>query len=132
MNKEQVLAINGLTQAQKEAAERWFATPFNKNKEMEGTAAQVKQFLNQKIAAYQKNQERKTKKEEDFGTLDKVIELVKSLCHSTRQQKALFTYNEICEYIEAATDEKVRQANEINEQFAQLKAQAETLGIKLK
>ena len=30
MTREEVLAISGLTKEQKEAAERWFNTPFNK------------------------------------------------------------------------------------------------------
>lgn len=132
MNKEQVLAITGLTAAQREAAERWFKVPFNKGKEIEGTATQVKQFLNHKIAAHTKMQEAKAKKAEEFGTLDEVTALVKSLCKSTRQAKPMFSYKDIMNIINAATEEKVTTANTITQQFAELKAKAEELGIKLK
>lgn len=132
MNKEQVLAISGLTAAQREAAERWFAVPFNKGKEIAGTAAQVKTFLNEKIAAHDKLQAAKTKKAEEFGTLDEVTTLVKSLCKGTRQAKPMFSYKDIMNIINAATEEKVTTANTIAQQFAELKAKADELGIKLK
>ena len=131
MNKEQVLAINGLTQAQKEAAERWFKTPFNRGKEIEGNATQVKQFLNEKIAAHEKMQAAKAKREEENGTLEKVTALVKSLCQGTRQAKAMFTYNDIYNIIQDSTNEKVEQANQVKQQFAELQAKAAELGIKL-
>lgn len=133
MTKEEVLAISGLTAAQREAAERWFAVPFNKDKEFNGTtAAEVKKKLNEKIAAHDKLQAAKTKKAEEFGTLDEVTTLVKSLCKGTRQAKPMFSYKDILNIINTATEEKVTTANTITQQFAELKAKAEELGIKLK
>ena len=131
MNKEQVLAITGLTAAQRAAAERWFKVPFNAGKEIEGNATQVKQFLNEKVAAHTKLQENKAKKAEEFGTLDEVTALVKSLCKGTRQDKPMFTYKDIYKIIQDATNEKVEQTNEVKQQFAELQAKAAELGIKL-
>lgn len=129
MNKEQVLAISGLTAAQREAAERWFKVPFNKGKEIEGTATQVKTFLNQKIAAHDKLQAAKAKKAEEFGTLNEVVELVKTLCKGTNYNKPMFTFKDILNIINAATEEKRAAINEIRELERQIKEKKQALGI---
>lgn len=129
MNKEQVLAISGLTAAQKEAAERWFKVPFNAGKEIEGTATQVKQFLNQKIAAHDRMQAAKAKKAEEFGTLDEVTTLVKSLCKGTRNNKPMFSYKDILSIINDATEEKRAAINEIRELEKQIADKKKALGL---
>lgn len=129
MNKEQVLAITGLTAAQREAAERWFKVPFNAGKEIEGTATQVKQFLNQKIAAHDRMQAAKAKKAEEFGTLDEVTTLVKSLCKGTRNNKPMFSYKDILSIINDATEEKRAAINEIRELEKQIADKKKALGL---
>lgn len=129
MNKEQVLAISGLTAAQREAAERWFKVPFNAGKEIEGTATQVKQFLNQKIAAHDRMQAAKAKKAEEFGTLDEVTTLVKSLCKGTRNNKPMFSYKDILSIINDATEEKRAAINEIRELEKQIADKKKALGL---
>lgn len=129
MNKEQVLAISGLTAAQKEAAERWFKVPFNKGKEIEGTATQVKQFLNRKIAAHDKLQAAKAKKAEKFGTLNEVVDLVKTLCKGNYYNKPMFSYKDILSIINEATEEKRAAINEIRELEKQIAEKKKALGI---
>lgn len=126
MTKEQVLAINSLTQEQREYAERWFKVPRNAGQEMQGTTqAAIKAFIDGKIA------EKKAKLEKN-GSYTKVTDLIKSLCKGTKQQKALYTYKEIYEAIEQFTSEKIEKVNEINSELEELKRKAEEAGIKLK
>ena len=129
MNKEQVLAISGLTAAQREAAERWFKVPFNKGKEIEGTATQVKTFLNEKIAAHTKLQAAKTKKAEEFGTLNEVVDLVKTLCKGTNHIRPMFSYKDVLNIINAATEEKRAAINEIRELERQIADKKRALGL---
>lgn len=129
MNKEEVLAISGLTAAQREAAERWFKVPFNKGKEINGTAAQVKTFLNKKIAAHDKLQAAKAKKAEQFGTLDEVTTLVKTLCKGNYYSKPMFSYKDVLNIINAATEEKRAAINEIRELERQIEEKKKALGL---
>ena len=129
MNKEQVLAITGLTEAQRKAAERWFKVPFNNGKEIEGTATQVKSFLNEKIAAHDKLQAAKAKKAEEFGTLNEVVNLVNTLCKGNNYNRPMFKYKDILNIINAATEEKRAAINEIRELERQIKQKKQALGI---
>ncbi len=126
MTREQVLAINSLTQEQREYAERWFKVPRNAGKEMQGTTqAAIKAFIDAKIAA-------KKAKLAEKGSLGQIVELVKNLCKGTRQEKALYSYKDIYEAIESYASERVKARNEINSELEALKRKAEEIGYKLK
>lgn len=126
MKLSEVLAISGLTKEQKEAAERWFNTPFNKEKELNGTKEEIKKFLAKSAKDYAHRLELKEKN----GTLDKVTALVKELCKGTRKEKALYTYNDIIDIINEATEEKKKQIEEIRDLERQLAAKKAELGLK--
>lgn len=66
MNKEEVLAIRGLTNEQREQAERYFKTmdATKKAQVIEGNATQVKEILNQQLERYKKRKEKQREKEE--------------------------------------------------------------------
>ena len=130
MTKEEVLAINGLTAAQREAAERWFKLPFNKGKEFDGTTEeQVKTKLDEKIAAHEKLQAAKRKKAEEFGTLKEVVELVKTLCEGNINNEPIYKYKDILKIINAASEKKRAAINEIKELERQVKEKKQALGL---
>ena len=126
MTREEVLAISGLTKEQKEAAERWFNTPFNKEKELNGNEEEIKKFLDKRVKDYNRRLELKEKN----GTLEKVTALVKELCKGTRAHKALYTYNDIIDIINEATEEKKKQIEEIRDLERKLAAKKAELGMK--
>lgn len=66
MNKEEVLAIRGLSQEQKEQAERYFKTmkATNKPQVIEGNATRVKEILNKQIERYNKRKEKQREKQQ--------------------------------------------------------------------
>ena len=66
MNKEEVLAIRGLTNEQREQAERYFKTmkAINKPQVIEGNVTQVKEILSQQIERYKKRKEKQREKKE--------------------------------------------------------------------
>lgn len=122
MTKEEVLKISGLTAEQKAAVERWYKAPFNKGKELEGTTTEIKKKLSDVVTKFKKNQENKEKK----GTYTELKDLIDKLCKGTRQQKAMYTYNEVIEILNKATEEKQRAL----EQLEELKAQYNELAAK--
>ena len=128
MTKEEVLAISGLTEEQKEAAKNWFKFPLNAKKPngIEGTIEEIKEYLTKNAKNYAHRQELKKKN----GTLDEVTALVNELCKSTRKQKALYTYKDIINIINAATEEKKKQIEEIRDLERQLAAKKAELGLK--
>lgn len=128
MTKEEVLAISGLTEEQKMAAENWFLFPLNAKKPngIEGTIEEIKAFLTKSAKNYAHRQELKKKN----GTLDEVTALVRELCKSTRKQKALYTYKDIINIINAATAEKKKKIEQIRDLERQLAAKKAELGLK--
>ena len=128
MTREEVLAISGLTEEQEKAAVRWFNTSFNKKKPngIEGTVEEIKKFLNKNIKDFNHRQELKKKN----GTLDEVTALVNELCKSTRKQKALYTYKDIINIINAATEEKKKKIEQIRDLERELAAKKAELGLK--
>lgn len=124
MTKEQVLSISSLTAEQREMAIRWFRAPANLEKEMEGsTETAIKEFLNKKIAD-------KKAKDEKNGSLSQVTTLVKSLCKGTRKAKAQYTYKDIIQIINSATEERMKQIEDVRELERQLKEKKAALGMK--
>lgn len=124
MTKDQVLSISTLTAEQREMAIKWFRAPANLTKEMEGsTATAIKEFLNLKIAE-------KKAKDEKKGSLSMVTALVKSLCKGTRQAKAQYTYNDIIDIINAATESRMKEINDIKELEAELAKRKAAIGMK--
>lgn len=123
MNKESVLKISGLTAEQKQFVENWFKAPANRGKEMEGDAASIKKMIAEKIAA-------KKKKDETKGNYSMVKDLVQSLCKGTRQKHALYTYAEIVEIINQATEEKKAAFSEIQQLEEELRQKKAALGLK--
>lgn len=128
MTKEEVLAISGLTEEQKLAAENWWKLPLNAQKPngIEGTIEEIKAFLTKNAKNYAHRQELKKKN----GTLDEVTTLVKELCKSTRKEKALYTYNDIIDIINAATAEKKKKIEQIRDLERELAAKKAELGLK--
>ncbi len=83
MTEKEVLEIKGLTNAQKERAKAFFSMQRNlhKSEEMEGTAFEIKAYLNKKVEEYVKRKEnekkRKEKKAQQKEEERKIIELFK-------------------------------------------------------
>lgn len=125
MNKEQVLAIPSLTPRQRETAEIIFNSPYyRKNGEINGTQAQVKQFLDKAYERRQLTIARKAKKIEKYGSFAQVESLVKSLV-----KDRVYSYKAIVDIINKATEERRQAIERIKEMEAQIKAEKEALGI---
>lgn len=127
MNKDQVLAISSLTTAQREAAERWFKVPFNREKEIKGTQSEVKAFLNNVITKHNLLVKQKNKRIEKYGSLKEVVSKVNELCKGA---KSAFTFKEILNIIDSATKQKQAEIEEIRNMENELKERKKALGIK--
>ena len=84
MTEKEVLEIKGLTNAQKERAKAFFLMRRNlhKSEEIEGTASEIKAYLNKKVEEYKNRKEnekkRKEKKAQQKEEEKKIIELFKT------------------------------------------------------
>lgn len=84
MTEKEVLAIKGLTNAQKERASAYFLMQRNlhRKEELNGTASEIKEYLTQKVKEYEKRKEnekkRKEKKAQQKEEEKKIIELFKT------------------------------------------------------
>lgn len=122
--KEQVLAVAGLTQAQKDRAEAFFTllerTSKGKPQVMKvNTNQEVKDYLNKMIENYQKRQAAKQRKvEREAAEADK-IKTIKELIESGAAYG--FSFDDIVNAINDAMKERKNAA--IREQIAALQAQ---------
>lgn len=84
MTEKEVLAIKGLTNAQKERAKAFFTMQRNlhRKEEMDGTPSEIKEYLTQKVKEYEKRKENEKKRKEKKAQLKeeekKIIELFKT------------------------------------------------------
>ena len=84
MTEKEVLAIKGLTNAQKERAKAFFTMQRNlhRKEEMDGTASEIKEYLTKKVKEYEKRKEnekkRKEKKAQQKEEERKIIELFRA------------------------------------------------------
>lgn len=84
MTEKEVLAIKGLTNAQKERAKAYFLMQRNlhRKKEMDGTPSEIKEYLTQKVKEYEKRKENEKKRKEKKAQLKeeekRIIELFKT------------------------------------------------------
>ena len=123
MTLDEVKAISGLSAEQKAAAERWYKMPTNKGKEMQGTNTAIKEQLKKLVENYNKHQASKQKKNDSFGTLKMVTDVVKDLV----KEKHIFTYKQIVVALDIAADAAKKEQESIKELEAQLAAKKASL-----
>lgn len=129
MTEKEVLAIKGLTNAQKERAKAYFLMQRNlhRKKEMDGTPSEIKEYLTQKVKEYEKRKENEKKRKEKKAQLKeeekRIIELFK-----TAKGVGLSTEN-IIEEFEKKIKEKKNE--KVLAKIAELKKQMEALNNKL-
>ena len=123
MTLDEVKAITGLSEAQLAAAERWYKMPTNRGKQMQGTEAEIKEQLKKLVDNYNKHKESKQKKDDTFGTLKMVTDVVQDLV----KEKKLFTYMQIVLALEVAADAAKAEQESIKELEAQLAAKKASL-----
>lgn len=118
MNKEEVLAIRGLSQEQKEQAERYFKTmdATKKPQVIEGNATQVKEILNQQLERYKKRKEKQREKKEKLEQAKEHDNAILEVINTARK------YIEDDEIINAITNAYREKFNRsIEEQIEKLK-----------
>lgn len=127
MTLEQVLAIRNITDEQKAAAQRWYKVPLQirKNEELQGTQQQILLQLDRMNANHAQLLESKRKKIEKVGSFKEFSEMGKRLVET---EKA-FTYKQLCEYLEAATEERSEKIREYHEMMRELKTLKDELGL---
>ena len=121
-NKEQVLAVVGLTAAQRERAEAFFQAQerFHKAQVMPvNTNQEVKDYLNKMIENYDKRKERDRKKSEEEAANKTQLETVKELIKSGAEYG--FTFDDIINAVNEAMKERKNAA--IRAKIAELEAQ---------
>jgi hypothetical protein len=120
--KEQVLAVAGLTQAQKDRAEAYFTLLERTGKPQVmnvNTNQEVKDYLNKMIENYQKRQAAKQRKAEREAAEADKIKTIKELIESGAAYG--FSFDDIVNAINDAMKERKNAA--IREQIAALQAQ---------
>lgn len=120
--KQEVLAIVGLTNEQKERAEAFFMAQERFHKPLEiqaNTNQEVKQFLNQLIENYNKRKEREAKSKAKAAEKQQQVVTIQALI--TDANAYGFTFDEIVEAINNAVKEKKNAA--IKAKIAELEAQ---------
>ena len=118
MNKEEVLAIRGLTNEQREQAERYFKTmkATNKPQVIDGNATQVKEILSQQIERYKKRKEKQREKKEKLEQAKERDNVIFEVINTARK------YIEDDEIIEAITNAYKEKYNQkIEEQIQALR-----------
>lgn len=120
MNKEEVLAIRGLTNEQREQAERYFKTmkATNKPQVIEGNATRVKEILNKQIERYNKRKEKQREKQQKLEQAKQRDNVIFEVINTARKY---IEDNEIIEAITNVYKEKYNQ--KIEEQIEALRNQ---------
>lgn len=118
MNKEEVLAIRGLSDEQRKQAERYFKTmeATRKPQVIEGNVTQVKEILNQQIERYKKRKEKQREKEEKETQAKERDNVILEVVNTARK------YIEDDEIINAITNAyKEKHNRNIEEQIERLR-----------
>lgn len=126
MTEKEVLAIKGLTNAQKERAKAYFLMQRNlhRKKEMDGTPSEIKEYLTQKVKEYEKRKENEKKRKEKKAQLKeeekRIIELFKTAKGVGLSTESII--EEIEKKIKEKKNEKVlAKMAELEKQMAELK-----------
>lgn len=118
MNKEQVLAIRGLTPEQREQAERYFKTmkAINKPQVIDGNVTQVKEILNKQLERYKKRKEKRSEKQQKLEQAKEHDNAILEVINTARK------YIEDDEIINAITNAyKEKHNQKIEEQIEKLR-----------